>query len=84
MSPRPSPLGSDATLSLSGWGRSVHAIAVDGRPIKIGGNPLHPASLGATDVFDEAAILDPYDPDRSRTVTERVNGIASWDCSSAR
>lgn len=67
------------SLSLSGWARGVHAIAVDGRPIKIEGNPLHPGSLGATDVFAEAAILDLYDPDRSRTVTERVNGIASWD-----
>lgn len=66
-------------LSLSGWARGVHAIAVDGRPIKIEGNPLHPGSLGATDLFAEAAILDLYDPDRSRTVTERVNGIASWD-----
>ncbi|GEP09052.1 4Fe-4S dicluster domain-containing protein [Methylobacterium gnaphalii] len=67
------------TLSLAGWGRGVHAIAVDGRPIKIEGNPLHPASRGATDVFAEASLLDLYDPDRSRAVTERVNGIASWD-----
>ncbi|MGU3668360.1 4Fe-4S dicluster domain-containing protein [Methylobacterium sp. A49B] len=66
-------------LSLGGWARGVHAIAVDGRPIKIEGNLQHPASLGATDVFAEAAILDLYDPDRSRTVTERVSGIASWD-----
>ena len=67
------------TLSLGGWARGVHAIAVDGRPIKIEGNPLHPGSLGSTDVFAEAAILDLYDPDRSRTVTERLNGIASWN-----
>ncbi|MGX5774849.1 4Fe-4S dicluster domain-containing protein [Methylorubrum zatmanii] len=73
------PVRYATTLSLSGWARGVQAIAVDGRPIKIEGNPLHPASLGATDVFAEAAILDLYDPDRSRTVTERVNGIASWD-----
>ena len=73
------PVRYATALSLSGWARGVHAIAVDGRPIKIEGNPLHPASLGATDVFAEAAILDLYDPDRSRTVTERVNGIASWD-----
>ncbi|MDV2983715.1 UNVERIFIED_CONTAM: 4Fe-4S dicluster domain-containing protein [Methylobacteriaceae bacterium AG10] len=73
------PVRYATTLSLSGWARGVHAIAVDGRPIKIEGNPLHPASLGATDVFAEAAILDLYDPDRSRTVTERVGGIASWD-----
>lgn len=73
------PVRYATALSLGGWARGVHAIAVDGRPIKIEGNPLHPGSLGATDVFAEAAILDLYDPDRSRTVTERVNGIASWD-----
>lgn len=73
------PVRYATALSLGGWARGVHAIAVDGRPIKIEGNPLHPASLGATDVFAEAAILDLYDPDRSRTVTERETGIASWD-----
>lgn len=73
------PVRYPTSLSLSGWARGVHAIAVDGRPIKIEGNPLHPGSRGATDVFSEAALLDLYDPDRSRTVTERVNGIASWD-----
>ncbi|PIK72320.1 4Fe-4S ferredoxin, partial [Methylobacterium frigidaeris] len=66
-------------LPLAGFARGVHAIAVDGRPIKIEGNPLHPGSRGATDVFLEAAILDLYDPDRSRAPSERVAGIASWE-----
>ena len=39
-----------------------------GRPIKIEGNPAHPASLGATDAFSQAAILSLYDPDRSQVV----------------
>jgi MoCo/4Fe-4S cofactor protein with predicted Tat translocation signal len=36
-----------------------------GRPIKVEGNPLHPASLGATDPFAQADLLGFYDPDRS-------------------
>jgi molybdopterin-containing oxidoreductase family iron-sulfur binding subunit len=56
------------TLALSGFGRGVIVTSIDGRPIKVEGNPRHPASLGATDVFAEAAVLSLYDPDRSRTI----------------
>src|SRR6184192_4437608 len=42
------------------------ATTVDGRPIKLEGNPLHPASCGATDTFAQASILDLYDPSRSQ------------------
>ena len=61
------PLKFATTLALSGYGRGVLVSSVDGRPIKVEGNPKHPASLGATDVFMEAAVLSLYDPDRSRT-----------------
>ena len=38
------------------------------RPKKVEGNPEHPASKGAADVFTQASILGLYDPDRLQTV----------------
>ncbi|MFN0242632.1 MAG: TAT-variant-translocated molybdopterin oxidoreductase [Planctomycetota bacterium] len=49
-----------------------------GRPTKIEGNPLHPASLGATDAIAQAAVLELYDPDRSKAITHRGR-ISTWD-----
>jgi MoCo/4Fe-4S cofactor protein with predicted Tat translocation signal len=42
-----------------------------GRPIKVEGNAQHPASLGATDVFAQAQVLEFYDPDRSAAIALR-------------
>ncbi|HSQ03836.1 MAG TPA: molybdopterin oxidoreductase, partial [Burkholderiales bacterium] len=58
----------------------AHGVLVEtdmGRPIKIEGNPLHPASLGATDVPTQASVLQLWDPDRSQTVMQRGR-IATW------
>src|SRR3569832_2970918 len=33
----------------------------EGHPTKVEGNPQHPASLGSTDAFTQAAILNLYD-----------------------
>lgn len=72
------PLRFATALPIGGYGLGVLAISVDGRPIKVEGNPRHPASLGATDAFAEAAVLSLYDPDRSRTPTLKGR-ISSWD-----
>jgi MoCo/4Fe-4S cofactor protein with predicted Tat translocation signal len=49
----------------------------EGRPTKIEGNPDHPSSLGATDAFAQAAILDLYDPDRAKAATY-AGDIRTW------
>jgi molybdopterin-containing oxidoreductase family iron-sulfur binding subunit len=65
------------SLDLAGYARGVTGIVVDGRPIKLEGLAAHPASLGATDLFTEAAILDLYDPQRLRAPISQ-QGPASW------
>jgi Fe-S-cluster-containing dehydrogenase component len=71
------PLQFATTLDLGGYGRGVICTSIEGRPIKIEGNPLHPASLGATDAFAEATIFSLYDPDRSQTVRQSGE-ISNW------
>ncbi len=52
-------------IDLDGVALPLLVNTVDGRPIKIDGNPDHPDSRGASDIFTQSRILDLYDPDRS-------------------
>jgi molybdopterin-containing oxidoreductase family iron-sulfur binding subunit len=65
------PLFYATTMPLCGFGYGLLVESHEGRPTKAEGNPQHPASLGATSVFGQAAILGLYDPDRSQTVSYR-------------
>ena len=63
-----------ATSHEVGGGRGLLVTCYDGRPTKVEGNPDHPLSRGGTDVFDQAAILNLYDPDRSDSLVEQTGG----------
>jgi Fe-S-cluster-containing dehydrogenase component len=58
-----------ATASMrNGYGDGILVRHANGRPIKVEGNPRHPSSLGGTCPIGQAAILDFYNPDRSRNI----------------
>jgi Fe-S-cluster-containing dehydrogenase component/anaerobic selenocysteine-containing dehydrogenase len=66
------PLFFASAMEMDGSSLGLLVKSQMGRPIKIEGNPDHPASLGATNHFAQASILDLYDPDRVRAIT--LNG----------
>src|SRR5207253_9075044 len=63
------PLFYATAMTIGGVAAGLLVESHEGRPTKIEGNPQHPSSLGASDVYAQAAILGLYDPDRSQTLT---------------
>ena len=72
------PLFFATAAALTGYATGLLVESHTGRPTKIEGNPDHPSSLGATDVFAQASILGLYDPDRSQAITE-FGRIRTWE-----
>jgi Fe-S-cluster-containing dehydrogenase component len=65
------PLHYATSMVLDGFGTGLLVESREGRPVKIEGNPDHPASLGAAGVFQQASLLQLYDPGRARAVFHR-------------
>ncbi|MGB8061004.1 MAG: TAT-variant-translocated molybdopterin oxidoreductase [Candidatus Sulfotelmatobacter sp.] len=71
------PMYYASAITLGGYASPVLVESHLGRPTKIEGNDQHPASLGGTDIFTQAALLGMYDPDRSQTVVS-MGDVHSW------
>ena len=72
------PLAYASAALVDGFANGVLVTTVNGRPIKIEGNPQHPWSRGGTDIFGQASVLGLYDPARSQAV-RYLDRIADWD-----
>jgi MoCo/4Fe-4S cofactor protein with predicted Tat translocation signal len=88
------PLYYATAMTLAGASLGLLVESQMGRPVKVEGNPLHPANpeimaaanaaakrslrFGATDAFAQAVVLSLYDPDRSQTVL-RGGQIDTWE-----
>ena len=71
------PLYFATATTFCGYGQGLIVTSHEGRPTKIEGNPDHSASLGATTIWAQADLLDLYDPDRTKTVTNG-DSTSTW------
>jgi MoCo/4Fe-4S cofactor protein with predicted Tat translocation signal len=71
------PLFFATAMTLGGVATGLLVESHEGRPTKIEGNPDHPASKGATDLFAQGEVLTLYDPDRSQTILQ-LGEIRPW------
>jgi MoCo/4Fe-4S cofactor protein with predicted Tat translocation signal len=71
------PLFFATAMTLGGVASGLLVESHMGRPTKIEGNPDHPQNRGAAGVYEQASILNLYDPDRSQVVNH-LGDILSW------
>src|SRR4029453_2003759 len=71
------PLFYATAMTVGGFATGLLVESHMGRPTKVEGNPLHPASLGGTGAVAPAAVFSLYDPDRSQTILS-LGEIRPW------
>ncbi len=71
------PLFFATAMALSGAASGLLVESHEGRPTKIEGNEMHPHNMGAAGVWEQASVLNLYDPDRSQVVSQ-VGEILTW------
>ncbi len=64
------PLRYATTMPFRGSALGLLVASNEGRPTKVEGNELHPATRGASNVWAQNAIYELYDPDRARGVLQ--------------
>ncbi|MBA2686273.1 MAG: 4Fe-4S dicluster domain-containing protein [Gemmatimonadaceae bacterium] len=65
-------------MTIDGFATGLIVASREGRPIKIEGNPDHPASLGTAGVFEQASVLQLYDPHRASAPKAGKRAVG-WD-----
>jgi Fe-S-cluster-containing dehydrogenase component/anaerobic selenocysteine-containing dehydrogenase len=72
------PLYYNTVARIGGSVMGLRVTSMDGRPIKVDGNPSHPSTLGGANTFAQASIMELYDGDRARTPS-KGGAEATWD-----
>jgi len=72
------PLYYATAMSMGGYLTGIIAESKEGRPTKLEGNPDQNASFGRSNIFQQAAILGLYDPDRARKIKNNDKD-SNWD-----
>lgn len=72
------PLFFATAMTLGGYACGLLVESHEGRPTKVEGNPNHPDSLGATDAYAQASVLELYDPDRASGI-KQAGQARTWN-----
>ncbi len=67
-----------SAINFRGVLRPLLVKSYDGRPVKVEGNLEHPDASGSSGVFEQASLLQLYDPDRSQKIL-RAGTPARWE-----